>query len=321
LTDIVLTKLCAIPSAGDGYVQVSESVAADGSLLFLFIEPEGAAAASRAIAERGNAVFPQHPRMDKGYRFRLVRVAAGGVATTVELPPLDLAFVMVDVFPDGRVLLVGPRVSWRSETDFDRNGAVIDPETGAVSRILLGDGIEDVFVDARGRIWVSYFDEGVFGEFGWSDPGPPPIGSSGLMVFDATGAILWTYPWQGGEPAIDDCYAMNVSGDAAAIYFYSSFPVCTITRDFALSFFATPLRGCKAFAIAEGRVLFSGQYNESGFTGYRGLLNPDRAAEMEQVTYLRPDGAPVQAVHILGRGDALYFFAEDAVFAARLNTL
>src|SRR5262249_44340855 len=162
-------------------------------------------------------------------------VGADGATKMIDLPPLDLTFPMVDVFPDGRVLVAGPRSSWRSETDFDRNGAVIDPKTGAVSRILLGDGIEDVFIDALGRICAGYCDEGVFGNFGWSDPGPPPIGSSGVVVFDASGTILWKYPQQGRRPTIDDCYAMNVSGDGASIFFYSDFPVCTINRDFALS--------------------------------------------------------------------------------------
>jgi len=284
--------------------------------LFLFVEASGARDVAATTESPGWATFPK-PRMDAPHRFRLMRV--DGSTETIELPPLDLTFPMVDMFPNGRVLVAGPRCSWRSETDFDRNGAVIDPKTGAVSRILLGDGIEDLFIDTAGRIWAGYFDEGVFGNFGWSDPGPPPIGASGVVVFDAGGTILWTYPQQGRNPSIDDCYAMNVSGDGAAIFFYSDFPVCTITRDFALSFFSTPMRGCKAFAIADGRVLFSGQYNDSVHTGYRGVLNPDRPAEMEQVTFLYPDGTPIRATRIIGRGSKLYFFAGDAVYAADLN--
>jgi hypothetical protein len=318
MPDIVLQTVCAIPSAGDGYVRVSESVAADGSLLFLFVEPSGAADVSGTTESPGWATFPK-PRMEQPRRFRLVRVAADGSAATIDLPPLDLTFPMVDVFPDGRVLVAGPRCSWRSETDFDRNGAVIDPKTGTVSRILLGDGIENLFVDTSGRIWVGYFDEGVFGNFGWSDPGPPPIGSSGAVVFDASGTILWKYPQEGRNPSIDDCHGMNVSADSAAIFFYSDFPVCTITPGFALSFFPTPLRGCNAFAIAGNRVLFSGQYNDAAHTGYRGILNPDRAAQMEQVTFLHPGGTPIQAARIIGRGGKLHFFAQDGVFAAELN--
>jgi hypothetical protein len=40
---------------------------------------------------------------------------------------------------------------------------------------------------------------------------------------------------------------------------------------------------------------------------------------MEQVTFLSPDRAPVQAARIIGRGPRLHFFAEDAVYAADIS--
>ncbi|HEY4944349.1 MAG TPA: hypothetical protein VII56_23175 [Rhizomicrobium sp.] len=316
MADIVLKKLCAVPAGTDGYVMVSQSVAADNSLLFLFIEPSGKEAVAGRTENNGFATFPK-PRMGAPCRFRLVRVGEGSVQTA-DLPPLDLTFPMVDVFPDGRVLIVGPRCSWRSETDFDRNGAVIDPSTGAVSRILLGDGIENIAVDTRGRIWAGYFDEGVFGNFGWSDPGPKPVGAAGLVCFSDTGEKLWEYPSERHAP-IDDCYALNVCGDKAAIYYYSDFPVCTVSRDFTLTFRQTAVHGCKAFALSGERVLFSGQYNDSPHIGYRGTLDPDRAGEMTQVGFVLAGGVPVQADRITGRGSTLYFFAEDAVYAADLD--
>jgi len=315
MPDIVLQKVCAIPSAGDSYVRVSDSVAADGALLFLFIEPEGKDAVA-ARTEQGIGIFPVS-RMDTPRRFRLVRVGAGGATATMDLPPLNLTFPMVDMFPDGRVLVAGPRCSWRSETDFDRNGAVIDPKTGTAARILLGDGIENVFVDSRGRIWVGYFDEGVFGNFGWSDPGPPPIGAAGLVCFSETGEKLWEYDQS--RHSIADCHALNVHGDEAAAFTYTDFPVCTVAGDFSRAWFDTGLAGCKAFAISDQRVLFSGQYKDSAYLGYQGTLNPDRAAEFEQVSFIRPGGTPIEATRIVGRGDKLYFYASDAVFAASLT--
>ena len=89
MPDIILQKVCAIPGAGDGYVRVSEQVAADDSLLFLFIEPDGAPAVG-ATTEQGIGIFPQ-PRMAKPYRFRLVRVATDGATTIIDLPPLDFS--------------------------------------------------------------------------------------------------------------------------------------------------------------------------------------------------------------------------------------
>ncbi len=318
MPDLLLHKICVKPIASDGYMPVSESVAADGSLLFLFVEPDGAAAIA-ARTEQGIGIFPVS-RMDTPRRLRLVRVGAEGAAgpQTIDLPPLDLTFPMADVFPDGRILIAGPRCSWRSETDFDRNGAVIDPKTGAVARLLLGDGIQNIAVDALGRIWAGYFDEGVFGNFGWSDPGLPPIGAAGLVCFNATGEKLWEYP-QERHASIDDCYALNVCGDEAAIYFYSDFPICNVSRDFALTFRPTAVRGCKAFALSGARVLFSGQYNDSPHIGYFGTLDPDRAGDMTQVNFVVSDGAPVVATRIVGRGSKLYFFTEDAVYVTDID--
>jgi len=102
----------------------------------------------------------------------------------VELPELDLTFPLVDVFPDGRVLVVAPRCAWRAADDFDLNGAIIEPQTGEVSKILLGDGISTIQIDGLGRIWAGYCDEGVFGNFGWGAlDGPHPVGAAGLVVF------------------------------------------------------------------------------------------------------------------------------------------
>jgi hypothetical protein len=52
-----------------------------------------------------------------------------------------------------------------------------------VGEILLGDRIHRGQTTSTGRIWISFFDEGVFGNFGWDDP----LGSSGLVVWDSRG--------------------------------------------------------------------------------------------------------------------------------------
>src|SRR5262249_13826161 len=160
-------------------------------------------------------------RMNMAKRFRLTLLAPGSPARTIELPELDLTFPRIDLFPDGRILVVGPRSAWRGPNDFDLNGAIVNPAASKVSRILLGDGIEDVYVDALGRIWVSYFDEGVFGNFGWGgNRGPNPIGAAGLVCFSETGEKIWEY---GGNDGIADCYALNVCDTEATIFFYSDF--------------------------------------------------------------------------------------------------
>ena len=45
-------------------------------------------------------------------------------------------------------------------------------------QFVLGDGIKHVQTTAAGDIWVGYFDEGVYGNYGWgNDPDSEPIGA------------------------------------------------------------------------------------------------------------------------------------------------
>jgi hypothetical protein len=206
-------KLIEISASAEGYSLVTKSVANDGSLLFLSIESSGAAAV-RERYESGIGVFAK-TRMKEARRFQLSRTHPDGSLQTIQLPPLDITFPLVDVFPNGKILLVAPRCSWRNQDDYDLNGVVFDPTTARTSRILLGDGINRAYVDALGRIWVAYIDEGIFGNFGWGNPGPEPIGSAGLVCFSESGEKIWQYP---SASNMADCYALNVSNAQAAIY-------------------------------------------------------------------------------------------------------
>jgi hypothetical protein len=89
-----------------------------------------------------------------------------------------------------------------------------------VASLDLGDASEDLQTTPDGMIWVSYFDEGVFGG---------GIGSEGLVCFDTSGVPVFRYvkfAEQNNLPFICDCYAMNVSvaGDVWLNY-YTDFPL------------------------------------------------------------------------------------------------
>jgi len=96
---------------------------------------------------------------------------------------------------------------------YDRHG-------GIKTSLDLGDASEDIRTTPDGRIWVSYFDEGVFGN---------GIGRQGLVCFDNVGSLLFTYGQfaeRNNLPMICDCYGMNVtsSGDVWISY-YTDFPL------------------------------------------------------------------------------------------------
>lgn len=241
-------------------------------------------------------------------RYRLLQSNVGS-EFWIDLPPLEAGYTRVDLFPNGRVLLASGRYGWRAEPVDDLNGFIFDPRTGQANRVNLGDGISDLQIDDRGRIWIGYFDEGVFGG---------SVAQAGLVCFSAVGEKVWEFP-EDADHRIDDCYALNVAGTEAAIYFYSDFPVCRIGADFRLSWLRTELHGCHAFAMSETEILFSAQYRESPEAAHLGRLVAGEIVDVRQVRLVMPDGSARPRGRLQGRGRHLYHFGEDGVYRATLD--
>jgi hypothetical protein len=298
-----------------GLARVAASVAGDGSLLFLWAEDAEAAAVTERVAD-GIGIFPK-PRLDAPQRFRLSVWRDGAGTRWIDLPPLDLTFPIVDLFPDGRVLMVAPRCSWRGEGDCDLNGVVFDPATGRMDRFLLGDGINHAQVDRRGRIWVAYSDEGMFGNYGWGDSGPEPVGARGIVCFSDAGEKVWEFP---EDTRLGDCGAMNVAHDAVWVCFYSEYPLVRIGRDLALQEWATGLDGCSDIAVSGMTVVLAGAYGDPPGVATLGVMDGAGGMAGQKVSLLMPDGSPVPRAALLARGDGLYAADAAAVYRARFGT-
>lgn len=113
-----------------------------------------------------------------------------------------------------------------------RNGqANLYSANGVLKRsLILGDAIEDVQTLPNGQIWVSYFDEGIYGHDEFS--------RNGLICFDPFGEPIFRFGQYAQEnhlPWMDDCYALNVAmnGDVWVSY-YSDFPLL-LFRDLQLA--------------------------------------------------------------------------------------
>ena len=126
---------------------------------------------------------------------------------------------MIQRLNDG-YLLLGARAKYNNGFP-DQNALVTDRNGKVISRYCFGDGIQQCLVDRQNRIITSYFDEGVFGNYGWNSP----IGSCGLILWSADGECLW----QNKEYDICDCYAVNLDQqDRLWFYYYTEFKlVCT----------------------------------------------------------------------------------------------
>ena len=83
-------------------------------------------------------------------------------------------------------LLLGARCAYR-ENGPDQNAWIVSRDGAVLSRFCLGDGIQDCVVKKDGTIITSYFDEGVFGNYGWDEP----LGACGLIAWTSEGTPLW----------------------------------------------------------------------------------------------------------------------------------
>lgn len=105
---------------------------------------------------------------------------------------------------------------------------IYDAQGGTRFELNLGDASEDLQTTPQGLIWVSYFDEGVYGG---------SIGRQGLVCFDNAGTPLFKYAdfaEQNALPMISDCYAMNVDQTGAVwLNYYTDFPLIRL-HNFAI---------------------------------------------------------------------------------------
>jgi hypothetical protein len=185
----------------------------------------------------------------------------------------------------------------------------------------LGDAIQDVQTTADGRIWVSYFDEGVFGN---------GIGSNGLVCFDFEGNDVFRFEELAQAtrlPHIDDCYALNATQGEVWLSYYSEFPLLCLS-DFTLqkswqglgSFSAFAVRGQQLLALRSYGSKMLVEINLSDRTeqqfdpidtvgiplaDFRGRLYQQFAGANKQ--YYKPFQATA-------RGSEMYLYTEDALF-------
>lgn len=145
----------------------------------------------------------------------IVRMIKDKSVETIELKNLSLIPTEIDLFSDGSILIVQSRCL-KDGRYIEKNAGRYNPNGQLIEAFTLGDGIEHVQIDEKDNIWVGYFDEGIFGNFGWDQP----IGSDGVIAYTMNGQKIW------GANSFDiiDCYALNVvSSEEVYFYYYSDF--------------------------------------------------------------------------------------------------
>ncbi|OKI45719.1 hypothetical protein [Micromonospora sp. CB01531] len=290
-------------------VLVSASVGPAGDLVALWSTGQDEAALRSVTTQPGWASFPD-PTAARPVAARVSR-QAGNIADVTPLTGLTVAHPLVQPLPQGRVLVVGARCRWRADGP-DRNAVVYDSDGHVEARATLGDGIEHVFTTTSGEVWVGYFDEGVYGNYGWGDAAPP-MGNSGLVRFSPQLEPAWRFPshvdneWD----AIDDCYALNVTDDAVWTCYYSDFPIVQIRGD-SVTGWRNQVTGARALVLSGTRVGLLGGYGPDRDRFVVGELAGQAMRVVGEYRLVLPGGGPLPAhVTVIGRGAVLHVVTAD----------
>ncbi len=310
----------AVITGRPGEERVTASIGPDGNLVALWAAAQDRPAFSATTTQAGGARFPE-PRASRSATAR-VSIHAPEPATAAELPGLPLAHVTVQPLPQGRVLVVGARSRWRPEGP-DRNAIVYDADGAVVAEETLGDGIAHVFTTASGRVWVAYFDEGIYGNFGWNSPGPAPIGDAGLVRFSPDLQEEWRFPSARRRPwgPIHDCYALNLAGDTAWTCYYTDFPIVRV-HDGALTGWSNDTIGIRALAVDGTRAALLGGYGAEREQLTVGTLDDGAFRVVGRYRVVLPDGQPLPPrTRAFGRGADLHLVSGDDWYRLDLDHL
>lgn len=263
--------------------------------------------------ELSTGIFPKS-RLDQPTDYLVVRWQDGQLRTLV-VPGESMVVSYVQPFPGG-VLLAGARCFWRAE-GAEKNAFAVDWSGRELARFTLGDGIQDLRTTRDGTIWTSYFDEGVFGNYGWGSPGPAPIGETGLMAFSSTGDARFAYDHAAARTdSVVDAYAMNVVGEAEVwLYFYTEFPIVRIL-DGAYHVWNPDVAGARALAVREDRVLLFGDYKHHNLGRIVELGRGSSAKVVGEVKLVDNRGEPLTRALPYGVAGNLFFFKERSVLLA-----
>jgi hypothetical protein len=301
-----------LPSPQQGDVRVSASVGPSGEVVALWSAAEDLPSLTSTTTQAEWATFPDA----RAPRAATVRVTTHAPDMTVaaRIPDFPLAHPSVQPLPDGRVLVVGARCRWLPDGP-DRNAIVYDSTGTVLAEQTFGDGIEHVQTTCRGEIWVGYFDEGVFGNYGWGKAdSDPPLGASGLIRFTTALTPEWHYPSHVATTwgPIDDCYALNVDADAVWTCYYTGFPIVRIQND-TVTGWHNDIAGAKALAVGGSRVALYGGYGSDHDRLVVGVLGDDRFDVTGEYRLVQPGGQPLPATaEVLGRGSDLHILTDDS---------
>ncbi|MGC4093270.1 MAG: hypothetical protein QM756_36345 [Polyangiaceae bacterium] len=254
------------------------------------------------------------PKRAQTYRAVSIRNGAVELDVTISRERFNIHHLQ----PLGELLLlVCARSHYGRAGNPERNGRLYTRGGELVGELLLGDGIQDVQTTAEGTIWASYFDEGVFGNFGWAEP----LGAAGLVEWSRDGAKLYEFEPPDGLDSICDCYALNVTADDVWLCYYTDFPLVRLRNRRVSGDWRAPVEGSAAFAIGSGHCLFQGGYDERTEYVLAELQSSGKSPRVvKRFQVLDEAGEVLSPLRTAARGERLYVLSGTRLYQLDVST-
>lgn len=251
-------SIVPLPPLPVGWQLVTMAVLPDGSLGLLGTDVDLAGAWARVRRQEIEPLSPDSPE-------RPLPIAAGGTARLWRFDgaqlhdgptmPLGAPSLALAGFSDGRWLIAATNA--REEP----NGRLFAPDGTLLARLDLGDAIEYLGVDLADRVWVGWFDEGIFGNM---DRFPNSIDRTAVVAacFAADGAPLAVGPVPEAAGFLADVYSMTVTEEGTWVCPYTEFPLIHLRPGQPARWWRNELSGVSAIATDGRHALLAGGYGD-----------------------------------------------------------
>jgi hypothetical protein len=303
--EIQLNSLNDVREDLQGYTIIDSSLGPKNEICILAVQK---------IPELIDGMFPPVKTKEK-IHYRVIIHSQDG-KRIINLNNQRWNYHFVQPIDESNILLVCARSHYYESGKFDLNAKVFDNYGNQIREFLLGDGIQNVYVTKENAIWTSYFDEGVYGNYGWENP----IGSNGLRAWDSNGNGKYQYP-NSDKYFIDDCYALNVVADEEVwFYFYLDFCLARYYKG-QIEYFKPDIAGSDGFILYDNYVLFRGEYDKhDNYLLYR-FSNSNNLDRKCLLSFTDEQGKTIKADRISCRGSLILVTVGTQVYLADLKDI
>ena len=226
-------------------------------------------------------------------------------------------FHNVNFLPTKEILLICGRSRYKNENEIDKNARIYSLKGELLRDFVAGDGIQDVQIDNDGNIWTSYFDEGIFGNYGWNKP----IGTPGLICWNKNGQKIWEFEPTDGLDHMADCYAMNIDSDNNTwFYYYTEFPLVKLDNSKQIKFWNTDIGGSSSLNISDNKVLMTDGYDENNFILFE--IKGNKLKKTKKIKFKNEKNQELnKRNYITSFGSNIGFLKENKIYLTNMNEI